>query len=282
MTAIRRRTFLRQGLAAGVLIAGGGAAQLAHWLQPSARGGDGPPAPRLVAAWLRMAPVSGQGPIFDVPSSEAAYVSNTGTIDVALPANGGKLQADGTWLQERAKLETDWARRLPAVARESGHRYLPIVGNDRRGIYSVLAERRLQRRANQVHEDEAFVVAGINDVHAGAVLKRIGVDGIVFERVEPDLQLSRQATIFRLDVRRRMTGGHLVEEGGQEFASLESFAGDGRPRLSQRLAHARSVGNMDGATVCDGVRCGHVHLLADECAPRATRAGTCRHGMRTA
>jgi spore germination protein YaaH len=94
-----------------------------------------------------MVPVEALLPVFDVPASETAYAQNADAIDVVMPTNGGKLQADGTWLQEPRKLESAWAQRLPRRARQAGSRYLPIVGNDRRGIFSVLAERALQRRA---------------------------------------------------------------------------------------------------------------------------------------
>jgi len=142
-----RRTFLRHAVAAGFLTAAVGLPQLSRLLPTSTRSERVPASSRSVWTWLRMSPVEGQGAIFDVPTSESAYVGNLERIDVAMPANGGKLQADGTWLQELHKIEDRWPAQLPRIAREARHLYIPIVGNDRKGVFDVLADRTLQRRA---------------------------------------------------------------------------------------------------------------------------------------
>jgi spore germination protein YaaH len=82
-----------------------------------------------------------------VPTSEAAYLANLDKIDAAMPLNGGKLQADGTWLQEDWKIDPDWPQSLPGSARKAGHVYMPGVGNDRDGILTVLDDPHLQATA---------------------------------------------------------------------------------------------------------------------------------------
>ena len=82
--------------------------------------------------WLRM--TDGQ----QVPSSEADYVAHANTVDAVLPLNGGKLQADGTWLQEANKIMPRWPHRLNDLARANGQLYMPGVGNDSDGLPAVL------------------------------------------------------------------------------------------------------------------------------------------------
>jgi spore germination protein YaaH len=79
-----------------------------------------------------------------VPNSEASYLANLDSIQVAMPLNGGKLQADGTWLQEPWKIDAKWPQSLPSIARDAGQLYMPGVGNDRDGILAVLADGALQ------------------------------------------------------------------------------------------------------------------------------------------
>jgi spore germination protein YaaH len=99
---------------------------------------------RQVWAWLRMNQVGGT---YGVPTSEAAYLTNLDRIDAALPLNGGKLQADGTWLQEGWKIDPQWPQSLPGIARDAGHLYMPGVSNDRAGILTVLDDPGLQAKA---------------------------------------------------------------------------------------------------------------------------------------
>ena len=84
---------------------------------------------------------------YDIPSSEKVYLSNLGNIDVAMPTNGGKLQSDGTWLQEPWKIDPPWPQSLPEVARNAGQLYIPIVNNDRIGYLAVLDDPALQSAA---------------------------------------------------------------------------------------------------------------------------------------
>ena len=71
---------------------------------------------KTVRAWLRMAPSGGAYPL---PDSEATYRDNIDLIDVAIAANGGRLQADGTWLQQTQRIDNDWAQELPGLAYRS-------------------------------------------------------------------------------------------------------------------------------------------------------------------
>lgn len=97
-----------------------------------------------VWTWLRMFTTTGAT---GVPSSEADYSAHVNTIDVAMPLNGGKLQADGAWLQEPWKLEPPWPQNLPGIAHQAGQLYMPGVGNDRDGIVAVLENPDLQEAA---------------------------------------------------------------------------------------------------------------------------------------
>lgn len=97
--------------------------------------------PKEVWAWLRMFDIDGT---YDIPSSEATYLANLRNIDVAMPTNGGTLQSDGSWLQEPWKINPDWPQSLPEIARSAGHRYIPIVNNDRQGYLAVLDDPALQ------------------------------------------------------------------------------------------------------------------------------------------
>lgn len=85
--------------------------------------------------WLRMFRVGGA---FPIPSSEEAYMAHLDQIDVAMPTNGGKLQADGTWLQESIKTDSEWARALKDIAHGAGQQYIPVVNNDREGVLTML------------------------------------------------------------------------------------------------------------------------------------------------
>jgi len=69
-------------------------------------------------------------------------------INVAIVANGGRLQADGTWLQESARLESPFAQGLSAVAREADQTYVPAVGVAS-GWMAVLDDPTLQETAAQ-------------------------------------------------------------------------------------------------------------------------------------
>lgn len=77
-----------------------------------------------MAACLRMDALVGNYPL---PTSERAYRQNISLIDVAMPMNGGLLQADGTWLQRPGRTETEFAQALPAIVREAGQRYMPVL-----------------------------------------------------------------------------------------------------------------------------------------------------------
>jgi hypothetical protein len=95
-----------------------------------------------VWAWLRMV-----GTADGIPTSESSYAAHRSLIHAAMPLHGGKLQADGLWLQEPWKTETDWARSLRYAAKKAGQLYLPGVGNDREGIKAVLDSSLLMERA---------------------------------------------------------------------------------------------------------------------------------------
>lgn len=79
---------------------------------------------KQVRTYLRMFASGGD---FPLPTSEQAYMQNIDLIDVAIPANGGRLRADGTWLQESVRLESPFAQGLSAIAREAGQSYVPAV-----------------------------------------------------------------------------------------------------------------------------------------------------------
>jgi hypothetical protein len=91
---------------------------------------------RSVWTWLRMFEV--QNSWGTIPSSEAAYRANADKIDVALPANGGRIQGDGTWLQEPWKINPDWPQMLPSWASDAGHLYMPVVDNDKGNMEAYL------------------------------------------------------------------------------------------------------------------------------------------------
>lgn len=99
---------------------------------------------KQVLAWLRMVPVTGE---YAVPTSEADYSAHVDLIDIAAPTHGGKLQADGTWLQETWKLNPAWSQVLPSQARNEGQKYIPTVSNDIAGILTVLDSPALQETA---------------------------------------------------------------------------------------------------------------------------------------
>lgn len=127
-----------------------------------------------VWAWLRMFETSGD---YGIPTSEAEYTENLDCIYAALPLNGGKLQADGTWQQEPWKTDSAWARRLPAMARQAGHLYMPGVGNDRRGIVAVLQSPALQAAA--AHNLVEMAASGRYDAPWDGVY--LDLEGIPYE-----------------------------------------------------------------------------------------------------
>lgn len=64
---------------------------------------------------------------FYIPDGRTEYEANTGVIDGVLPAHGGILQADGTWFQYAAQLDTDFSRDLPGRAAAAGQEYIPLM-----------------------------------------------------------------------------------------------------------------------------------------------------------
>lgn len=90
---------------------------------------------KQTSAFLRMAAVGGDYPI---PTSEAAYEQYTELFGTVMPANGGTLQADGTWLQVAGKTETDFAQGLKAKAQARGQLYIPSCGAPKDNLYPVL------------------------------------------------------------------------------------------------------------------------------------------------
>lgn len=90
---------------------------------------------RAVWAWLRM---FDPGTTYPIPTSEARYLANLENIDVAMPTNGGRLQADGTWWQQSFKIDPDWPQSLPGIASAAGHLYIPVVDNDKSDLSSYL------------------------------------------------------------------------------------------------------------------------------------------------
>jgi spore germination protein YaaH len=94
-----------------------------------------------VSVYLRMAPVVSAYP---KATSEESYRMHSREFDTAIPCNGGVLQADGSWLQQRERTENAWAQTLPLLAQDNGHAYMPCVSNDETGILSVLGDPVLQ------------------------------------------------------------------------------------------------------------------------------------------
>lgn len=138
---MNRREFLYLMLACGMVPLTTANLRSCEGCLPWGRGGGNTPG---VWAWLRMFETSGD---YGIPTSEAEYTENLDRIYAALPLNGGKLQADGTWQQESWKTDSAWARNLPATARKAGQLYMPGVGNDRQGIVAVLQSPPLQEAA---------------------------------------------------------------------------------------------------------------------------------------
>ena len=100
---------------------------------------------KQVAAWLRMVADGGDYPF---PTSEASYNANLDKIDLVFPTNGGKLQADGSWLQESWAIDPDWPQSVPEIAAANGHTYIPSVfGSTSTGILTVLDSPSLQATA---------------------------------------------------------------------------------------------------------------------------------------
>ena len=97
-----------------------------------------------VYAWLRTVAVAGE---FPGPTSEDAYLANLGTINTVHPDNGGKLQADGTWLQESGKIAHPWPQSIPGIAQTNGHLYMPMVECDRSAILDGLDNPAVQEAA---------------------------------------------------------------------------------------------------------------------------------------
>ena len=99
---------------------------------------------RVVAPWLRMAPSGGNYP---APDSEAIYENNKQLIDIVFPSNGGKLQADGSWLQNPAETDAPFSQSLKGSSTQANQLYLPHVGCDRTGIFTILDDEGIQEIA---------------------------------------------------------------------------------------------------------------------------------------
>lgn len=99
---------------------------------------------KTVSAYLRMSAAGGQ---FPIPTSEVAYNDNIVRIDRIFPLNGGKLQADGAWLQESWKIAPAWPQSLPGLAQQNNQIYMPVVGCDRNGVLNVLDNPTVQQTA---------------------------------------------------------------------------------------------------------------------------------------
>jgi hypothetical protein len=140
---LKRREFLRllalSTLSVGCSPVGRGSATL-----PTDPPINALPRAGRVWAWLRTFRTSGE---YGIPSSEESYEAHRSLIHVAMPLNGGKLQADGSWLQEEWKIDNDWAQRLRGTVKRSGQLYLPGVFNDPEGIKVVLDNPTLMQRA---------------------------------------------------------------------------------------------------------------------------------------
>jgi spore germination protein YaaH len=68
-------------------------------------------------------------------------------LSAIYPINGGKLQADASWLQESSKINPPFAQGLKAQAITHGHLYIPMVNNHTTGILTVLDNPALQQDA---------------------------------------------------------------------------------------------------------------------------------------
>lgn len=91
---------------------------------------------RKLIAWLRMMKLSGDYP---VPMSDISYNNNIEHIDYALPTNGGRLQTDGSWLQEGWKFNHDFGQGLKEQAHANNQIYMPIVDNNREFLPLLLS-----------------------------------------------------------------------------------------------------------------------------------------------
>jgi spore germination protein YaaH len=98
----------------------------------------------MIRAWLQMMDIGGDYPI---PTSEDSYNGRLSQLSTAIPTNGGKLQGDGTWLQESWKLDHEWGQTLPSIARAAGHMYTPAVSCNRDDIVSILDDPQVQEIA---------------------------------------------------------------------------------------------------------------------------------------
>jgi len=82
-----------------------------------------------------MVPVGGDYPI---PDSQEQYENHPGLIDIIIPANGGRVLPDGSWLQESWRIDTPFSQSLPTAARVAGHRYMPTVEARRETLQPLL------------------------------------------------------------------------------------------------------------------------------------------------
>lgn len=100
---------------------------------------------KQISAFLRMA---GGGSSFPIDSDEAAYHEHQNLLDITMPINGGKLQADGSWLQESwKKIDPPWPQSLPTLASDAGQQYIPVMSNDAASTLIVLDSQTLQQTA---------------------------------------------------------------------------------------------------------------------------------------
>ena len=60
-------------------------------------------------------------------TDEAAYTLRRSLLDDLYPMHGGKLRADGTWLQQSVRIDAPFSVQLPVLAREAGQRYAPVL-----------------------------------------------------------------------------------------------------------------------------------------------------------
>src|SRR3990167_9999922 len=98
-----------------------------------------------IAAYLRMTQLGGTYPAGD---GQSEYESHADTINFVFPNNGGKLQSDGTWLQESWKFDNAWKQGLKIQKHSYGATYLPVVNqNSILELTTVLDSTELQQQA---------------------------------------------------------------------------------------------------------------------------------------
>jgi spore germination protein YaaH len=135
-----------------------------------------------VSAWLRMATVGG---LYPLPTSEASYNLHKSSIDKIYPTHGGTFQADGSILQQPAKLSTPFAIGLRAQALAEGQLYMPSIG----GVGAIF---------DALLNDPAAQIVAVNNLITLATTRTVDApwDGVMFDFEGFSVVNKNKASIF--------------------------------------------------------------------------------------